>query len=201
MNLTSTHPLAQMHTLASVYDKLLPHLNKPIACAVQANKGCAGILMEKLAGIPQTSNILDCVDGEVKSFPLTINRKGFIVPQETVAVTMVKPESLLTVPFAESNVYKKLAHTLYLPLLREGDDVSIRALVIHTIEPASPLFTALEADYNAIAAAYKETKTLVGTSHLGTYLQTRTKGAGHGSTSRAFYLRKNFLQEHIILHR
>jgi hypothetical protein len=157
--------------------------------------------MEKLADIPQTSNILDCVDGEVKSFPLTINRKGFIVPKETLAVTMVKPESLLTVPFAESNVYKKLQHTLYLPLLREGDNVSIRALVIHTIEPASPLFTALEADYNAIAAAYREKNTLVGTSDIGTYLQTRTKGAGHGSTSRAFYLRKNFLQEHIILHR
>jgi hypothetical protein len=141
-----------MHTLASVYEKLLPHLNKRIACAVQANKGCAGILMEKLAGIPQTSNILDCVDGEVKSFPLTINRKGFIVPQETVAVTMVKPESLLTVPFAESNVYKKLAHTLYLPLLREGDNVSIRALVVHTIEHGSLLYKQLEEDYNAIAA-------------------------------------------------
>lgn len=190
-----------MHTLSSVYDKLLPHLNKQIACAVQANKGCAGILMEKLADIPQTSNILDCVDGEVKSFPLTINRKGFIVPKETLAVTMVKPESLLTVPFAESNVYKKLQHTLYLPLLREGDNVSIRALVLHSIEPTSLLYRQLEADYNAIAAAYREKNTLVGTSDIGTYLQTRTKGAGHGSTSRAFYLRKNFLQEHIILHR
>jgi hypothetical protein len=190
-----------MHTLASVYEKLLPHLNKQIACAVQANKGCAGILMEKLADIPQTSNILDCVDGEVKSFPLTINRKGFIIPKETLAVTMVKPESLLTVPFAESNVYKKLQHTLYLPLLREGDNVSIRALVLHSIEPASLLYRQLEEDYNAIAAAYREKNTLVGTSDIGTYLQTRTKGAGHGSTSRAFYLRKNFLQEHIILHR
>ena len=27
-------------------------------------------------------------DGEVKSFPLTINRKGFIIPKETLAVTM-----------------------------------------------------------------------------------------------------------------
>jgi hypothetical protein len=107
---------------------------------------------------------------------------------------MVKPESLLTVPFADSNVYKKLQHTLYLPLLREGDNVSIRALVLHSIEPGSLLYKQLEEDYNAIAVAYREKNTLIGTSDIGTYLQTRTKGAGHGSTSRAFYLRKNFLQ-------
>jgi DNA mismatch repair protein MutH len=186
-----------MSTLASVLEKLLPFVGKPVACPIQTNKGCVGILMEKLAGIPQTSNLIDCEDGEVKSFPLKMSR-GTIAPKETVAVTMVQPESLLTVPFAESNVYKKLARTLYLPLLRDGDIVTLQTPVLHTIEPGSPLFLELEGDYNAICDAYREAKTLVGSTNLGKYLQTRTKGAGHGSTSRAFYLRTSFLKEHIL---
>jgi len=190
--------MSESLTLASVNEKLLPHVGKSIVCAVQANKGCTGILMETLAGIPQTSNTLDCIDGEVKSFPLKTARDGSLVPKETVAVTMVQPDSLLTVPFISSNVYKKLAHTLYLPLLRNGENVSIHAIVLHTIEPGSPLFQQLEADYNSIVSAYRDTQSLVGTSHLGKYLQTRTKGAGHGSTSRAFYLRTNFLKEFIL---
>ncbi|MDI6816746.1 MAG: hypothetical protein QME41_06100 [Actinomycetota bacterium] len=35
------------------------------------------------------------------------------------------------------------------------------------------------------------------TGHMGYYIQPRTKGAGHGSTSRAFYARKRFLREFI----
>lgn len=33
------------------------------------------------------------------------------------------------------------------------------------------------------------------TGKMGVYIQPRTKGPGHGSTSRAFYARKNFLQK------
>ena len=186
-----------MTTLASVLEKLLPFVGQPVHCPAQTNKGCVGILMEKIAGIPQTSNLIDCADGEVKSFPLKMSR-GVIVPKETVAVTMVQPESLLTIPFAESNAYKKLARTLYLPLLRDGDMVTLQTPFLHTIEPGSPLFRVLEGDYNAICAAYRETKTLAGSTGLGQYLQTRTKGAGHGSISRAFYLRTAFLKEQVL---
>ena len=37
------------------------------------------------------------------------------------------------------------------------------------------------------------------TGKMGKYIQPRTKGAGHGSTSRAFYARKGFLAEFIQL--
>jgi hypothetical protein len=74
----------------------------------------------------------------------------------------------------------------------------LQKVVLHVLEPATPLFKQLEEDYNAICSAYKTTGTLSGTSHLGKYLQTRTKGAGHGTTSRAFYLRTSFLKEFIL---
>lgn len=186
-----------MLTLAQVKEKLEPFVGQTQCCPVQINKGIAGILMEKLAGIPQTSNIVDCQDGEVKSFPLKTLKGGAIVPKETVAVTMVQLESL-ALPFAESNVFKKLARTLYLPLLRDGDNIVLQKVVLHVLGPESALYNQLENDYNAICAAYKATGTLSGTSHLGKYLQTRTKGAGHGTTSRAFYLRTCFLKEYIL---
>lgn len=186
-----------MLTLAQVQDKLAPFVGQVQCCPVQANKGIAGILMEKLAGIPQTSNIVDCQDGEVKSFPLKTLRSGAIVPKETVAVTMVQADSLDR-PFSESNALKKLAKALYLPLSRDGDNIVLKQPVLHVLEPGSTLYKQLEDDYNAICAAYKETGTLSGTTHLGKYLQTRTKGTGHGSTSRAFYLRTSFLKEYIL---
>jgi len=186
-----------MLTIAQVQDTLTPFVGQPQCCPVQINKGIVGILMEKLAGIPQTPNILDCQDGEVKSFPLKTLKNGDIVPKETVAVTMVQLESL-GLPFAESNVYKKLARTLYLALSRDGDNIVIENIVLHMIQPGTALYNQLEEDYNSICAAYKETGTLAGTTRLGKYLQTRTKGTGHGSTSRAFYLRTCFLKDYIL---
>ena len=38
------------------------------------------------------------------------------------------------------------------------------------------------------------------TGSMGKYIQPRTKGAGHGSTSRAFYARPLFLQQFIKLY-
>lgn len=37
------------------------------------------------------------------------------------------------------------------------------------------------------------------TGSMGFYIQPRTKGAGHGSVSRAFYARPRFLAEFISL--
>ena len=188
---------SNMPTIAEVLKKLSPHVGKPVECAIQINKGIAGILMEKLAGIPQTTNILDCEDGEVKSFPLKCLKNGTYVPKETIAVTRVNNESL-SVPFAESTVYKKLKCSLYLPLKRDGDNIILQTPVLHEYLPGTPIYSQLEADYNVICAYYKDTNTLSGSSSLGTFLQTRTKGKGHGTTSRAFYLRTSFVKKYVL---
>ena len=39
-------------------------------CPKTQNKGIGGIFLEKLTGIPQTTDCLDCSDGELKLFPL-----------------------------------------------------------------------------------------------------------------------------------
>ena len=187
-----------MLTLQTVLDRLAPHAGTTHLCPTTANKGVAGFLVETLAGIPQTSNCLDCIDGEVKCFPLKPLKSGALVPKETVAVTMIQPTTLATTSFADSNAYKKLANCLYIPYLRTGDNIQLFKPAILTVPDSTPLFASLKTDYDAIVAAYVTTGTLAGTTGLGTYLQNRTKGAGHGTTSRAFYLRTGFLKEFVM---
>ena len=63
------------------------------------------------------------------------------------------------------------------------------------------LFHAVKADYDLVRSVLldenKGYKSLTG--KMGVYIQPRTKGAGHGSISRAFYARPKFLAEFIKL--
>jgi DNA mismatch repair protein MutH len=188
-----------MTKLSEIYSRLLPHVGKTHECAKTINKGMAGFLVEGLAGIPPSSNCLDCEDGEVKCFPLKRLANGKLTPKETIAVTMIQPTSLSGVAWTDSNVYRKLANCLYIPYLRESDEsVTLFKPFIFRLEAGTAVYTQLEIDYNAICAVYKETGSLSSSSSLGKYLQNRTKGAGHGSTSRAFYLRPLFIKEFIL---
>jgi DNA mismatch repair protein MutH len=156
------------------------------------NKGNVGQWLETAIGIPTSSACLDCLDGEIKAFPLKRTAKG-LQSKETIAITMVEPTVLLTQPFEEARVYKKLENTLFVPYLRDGDNVTFYKPFLFTKE--HPLMVELKADYELIQVRAAEG---VMTGSIGTYLQTRTKGAGHGSTSRAFYLRPQFADRLIL---
>jgi hypothetical protein len=60
------------------------------------------------------------------------------------------------------------------------------------------IYNQVKADYDLV----RETIINKGFSELsgklGVYIQPRTKGAGHGSTSRAFYARVSFLMKSIF---
>lgn len=190
-----------MPLLSEIYALLSPHAGKSFVCALTKNKGVAGFLVENLAGIPQTSNCLDCDDGEVKCFPLKRLKNGKLVPKETIAVTMIQPERLTSTAWSDSNAYKKLKNCLYIPYLRtDAENITLYTPFIFSIEPTTAIYSALEADYNAIVEHARTTGGLSESSGLGKYLQNRTKGPGHGSISRAFYLRPAFITEHILTH-
>jgi hypothetical protein len=59
------------------------------------------------------------------------------------------------------------------------------------------LYHLIETDYEEIRKNYIDTGILQ--SKTGLLLQNRTKGAGHGSTSRAFYLRPEFMKRYVPL--
>lgn len=157
---------------------------------IEANKGRVGWKLEELLGIPHTSNCLDCSDGELKATEF-VRRGGALTPKETLAITMVDRAALLATPFEESRVYKKLKNMLLVVYEREADGTVVFQSS-HRFGESHPLFAAVAADYRLIQSEALEGRL---TGSIGTYLQTRTKGPGHGSTSRAFYLRTRFLKE------
>ena len=113
------------------------------------NKGLPGLVLEEQLGIPHSSDALDCIDGELKCFPLKKNsRSNTPVAKESVAVTMVDKDSLLNNTFQESKVYKKLANTLFIPYSRKEDMITFNEPILFTT--THPLFEQLEADYEEI---------------------------------------------------
>lgn len=186
-------------TVSEIYTKFLRIIGKEYRLPITANKGLPGTFLETLLDIPHTSNCLDCSDGELKLFPVKKLKNGKLVPKETIAVTMLSTDELRTNAFRMSKCYKKMSRMLIVPYYRTGDD--IRFMNPRIVESGSvdfeELYNTLESDYEQIRKNYIENGSLH--SATGKLLQTRTKGAGHGSTSRAFYLRPAFMKQYIPL--
>lgn len=156
------------------------------------NKGRVGLYLEEKLGIPTSSACLDCCDGEVKAVPLKRLRDGALVPKETMAVTMMRPEDLLKEAFAETRLAKKTAAMVILPYLREEDDVTFYAPVRFGV--AHPAYGYLRADYEVVKAYYATKGEVTGA--VGSWIQSRTKGQGRGAPkTRAWYFRASFLKE------
>ena len=182
-------------TINEIYTKCLSIINIEYELPVTANKGKPGQFLEDLLGIPHSSECLDCLDGEVKTFPLKILKNGTLVPKETIAVTMLNKDELSTNDFVSSKCYKKLSKVLLVPYYRIGNTIKFLTPKIIDKDSSDSLeiYKVLESDYNEIRKKYLETGDF--SSSTGTLLQNRTKGAGHGTTSRAFYLRQEFMKQ------
>lgn len=186
-------------TIADIYAKFLPLVGKEYTLPITANKGLPGQFLEDLLGIPHTSNCLDCSDGELKLFPVKKLKNSTLVPKESIAVTMLSTDDLRTCDFQSSICCKKMSRMLVVPYYRNGDTIRFmnpRIIDKQCIEFAD-LYKTLEDDYDRIRKNYIDNRLLE--SKTGELLQNRTKGAGHGSTSRAFYLRPKFMKLYVPL--
>ena len=63
------------------------------------------------------------------------------------------------------------------------------------------IYAQVKADYDTVRDAIKTRGFPSLTGAMGVLVQPRTKGAGHGSTSRAFYARPVFVAHIVNLHR
>jgi len=192
-------PTMSSLSIDEIHTKVLSLLGKQHNCPVTKNKGKPGLLLEKITGIPQTSNCLDCVDGELKTVPVVRNKSGKLVPKETIAVTMLNTADLSANDFKASKCFMKMKRVLIVPYFRDGDKIQFMTPVLIDAkqDTYARIYDALEKDYAAIRTKFADENILQ--SCTGTYLQNRTKGAGHGSTSRAFYLRKKFVEDYVPL--
>ena len=190
--------LLMSQSILDIHTKLLPLIGKKYTLPITKNKGRPGLFLEELLGIPPTSNCLDCSDGELKIFPVKKLKKGTLVPKETIAVTMVSLPDLRDCDFKSSRCCKKMERMLMVPYYRDGDEiVYLKPTIIEPSEHLVELYDKIESDYTQIRAQYIEKGDEGLTSTLGEILQTRTKGPGHGSKSRAFYLRPVFMKKYV----
>ena len=188
MNSTMQRP-----TIAAVKACAIKNIDIPHFCPVTKNKGAAGLLFEKLAEIPTSSACLDCLDGEVKLYPLKTLKRGDIVPKETVAITMMKPKTL-TQSLGESRCRKKIANVLFVGYLRDGDNMIIKNVFQMNEETQPELYKTFQNDYETIQDEWKNKGEI--TSKTGVLMQSRTKGqGGKAPKTRAFYFRPALMKQ------
>jgi DNA mismatch repair protein MutH len=161
------------------------------------NKGWAGLVLERYLGLrANPKQVPDTTDWELKLVPLKRAGKKY-VPKETMAITMINPEDVLRNAFEHSHLYDKLKSMI----------VCGRLFVDRT-ESKSPLVKVGTFDLVAdrvkgqVRRDYEFVRDMIHTKgfgslsgEMGILVQPRTKGPGHGSTSRAFYARVIFVKE------
>ena len=164
------------------------------------NKGWAGLVIERYLGLPQNSRQApDFGDWELKVVSLRTDSSGNLRVKESMAITLLEPAEVLSSKFEDSHLYDKLRSMVVVSRIYES-----RAEV-HSILHAAAEFdldnpkirAQVANDYEAIQAQIRMRGIDSVTGDLGKLVQARTKGRGHGSTTRAFYARAIFVA-HIL---
>ena len=164
------------------------------------NKGWAGHVIERYLGLPlNSSRAPNFGSWELKVVPLKRNRKNELIVKETMAITMIDAVEVAAKAFEESHVFNKLQKMVVVSRVFESQaETSSLLHAAATFDLDNPhVFAQIKADYNTIRETILTKGFHALTGRIGVLVQPRTKGAGHGSTSRAFYARKN-LVAHIL---
>ena len=167
----------------------------------RVNKGWAGHVFERFLELPiNSAQSPNFGSWELKSIPLKYKKNGDLTFKETMAITMIDPVNVRQKEFEDSHLLAKLNKAIVVARI-VGDTVDDPSYIHSIVEfnLQGELYDAVKADYdlvrNVLFDPQKGFDALTG--KMGYYIQPRTKGAGHGSTSRAFYARTKFLKEFI----
>ncbi len=164
------------------------------------NKGWAGQVIEHYLGLPQNSRQApDFGDWELKVVPLRKDASGNIRVKESMAITMLEPAEVLANKFEDSHLFDKLRSMVVVSRIWESKEE------LHSLLHAAAEFDLdnpeirrqVVIDYETIRSQIRERGIDSVSGDLGKLVQARTKGPGHGSTSRAFYARPLFVA-HIL---
>ncbi len=119
--------------------------------------------------------------------------------KETMAITMIDPVNVLQCRFEESHLLTKLRKIVVCARMFETKEEKSSLLVrVSTFDLDNPTtYNQVKSDYDLVRKTIKTEGFEALTGKMGILVQPRTKGAGHGTTSRAFYARKGFVA-HIL---
>ena len=157
------------------------------------NKGWAGHTVERYLGLPPNfAQSPDLGSWELKVVPITVESNGGHSVKESMALTMLDPKEVAEKSFEESRLFTKLRKIIAVARVREHDaETHSVCKLAHAFDlEETALYDEVARDYRQIQQVIKTKGVSALTGRIGKYVQPRTKGAGHGSTSRAFYARK-----------
>ena len=163
------------------------------------NKGWAGQVIERYLGLQiNSAQAPNFGSWELKVIPLKRLKSGNLQFKETMQITMIDAWHVKKFSFEESHLLTKLRRALIVGRIVGGtvdDPQLIHSATLVNLDKGESLYHAVEKDYNTVRDCISDP--FLGfdklTGKMGAYVQPRTKGRGHGSTSRAFYARKEFL--------
>lgn len=168
------------------------------------NKGWAGQVIEQYLGLPQNSlQAPDFGSWELKVVPLRRAADGAVRVKESMAITMIEPTEVVGNRFEDSHLYDKLRSMIVAARIFENvEDTSSLLHSAAEFDLDNPsIRKQVEDDYETIRNIIRTKGIAALTGDSGKYVQARTKGPGHGSTSRAFYARPLFVAHILNLHK
>jgi DNA mismatch repair protein MutH len=160
------------------------------------NKGWCGHVLERYLGLPiNSSQSPNFGSWELKIVPLKKLMNGKIVVKETMAITMIDPVNVVLKPFEESHLLAKLRKAVVCARMFESKQEECTLLVrVATFDLGNAeIYNQVRADYEEVRETIRTKGFHALTGAMGVLVQPRTKGAGHGTTSRAFYARTQFV--------
>lgn len=164
----------------------------------KTNKGWAGHVIERHLGLPlNSSQSPNFGSWELKTLCLKRLANGRLTIKETMAITMIDPYNVERTPFEQSHLLNKLTK-IVIPAriwVSKLEPSSILQGIYDFEIGNTEIYGQIKEDYELVRNTIVNKGFQALTGKMGKYIQPRTKGPGHGSTSRAFYARTSFLKQ------
>ena len=187
--------------------KIFGNLLRCIACAylqrtAEKIRDGAGHVLEKHLGLPITSSRRpNAGSWELKLISLKYLKSGDLTVKETMSVTQITPDQIMQNNFEHSHLLAKLRRVVIGARIWEStqEEKSIfYGVTIFDLLDNPEVYNQIKADYDLVRGTIRAKGISALKSGMGKYIQPRTKGSGQGSTSRAFYARRSFLNKFIL---
>lgn len=186
--------------LKELIGKDLRHIGQKYGVTVfkngKLNKGWAGHTLEKYLGLGLSSK--QAPNGEfweLKVVPLCKLDDRY-EPKETMAITLIDPADVAEKDFEHSHLFSKLRSLIicgrHFEDKQESHSVLLSAGTFDLVDEG--LKAQVKKDYDDVCHTIRTVGFSGLTGRMGVFVQPRTKGPGHGSTTRAFYARKEFVK-------
>jgi DNA mismatch repair protein MutH len=165
------------------------------------NKGWAGHTLERFLGLPiNSAQSPNFGSWELKQVLLVPRKKtGLLRVKETMKITSIDAYNVTVTDFEDSHLLAKMRKIVAAARIFESPQDSHSLL--HSVATFdlgdTEVYEQVKADYNLVRETIKVKGFESLSGSLGVMVQPRTSGKGHGSKTRSFYARTQFVA-HIL---